>query len=67
MFDVIIIKKLLNLNVLKFGPIVTSYFFDRNIKFILCPPNKCLYFVLYLALIKDKECPSEMRIIINND
>ena len=66
MLDALIIKKLLNLGVSKFGPIVASHFLDWETEFILCPSYKCLHLVLYLALIKDKEYPSETRIIINN-
>jgi hypothetical protein len=55
MLDALIIKKLFNLDILEFGLINTSYFLDRGIKFHLCPPNKCIHFLLYIALTKDKE------------
>jgi hypothetical protein len=32
----------------------------------LCPPNKDLHLLLYLALITKKEYPSETEIVINN-
>ena len=67
MLDALFIKKLFNLGVLELGPIVTSYFLDWETKFLLCSSNKGLHLVLYLALIKDKEYPSEMGIIINNN
>jgi hypothetical protein len=66
MLDALFIKKLFNLDVLEFGPIVTSHFLDEEIELLLCSSNEDLYLLLYLSLIIDKECPSETRIIINN-
>ena len=67
MFDALIIKKLFNQSVLKFGPIVTSYFLDRKTKLPLCPSHKYLDFLLHLGLITNKEDPSETGIIINDN
>jgi hypothetical protein len=66
MLDALFIKKLFNLGVLEFGPIVTSYFFDGETELLLCSSNEDIYLLLYLALIIDKEYPSETGIIINN-
>jgi hypothetical protein len=66
MLDAFIIKKLFNLSVFEFGPIVTSYFLDRKTKFLLCSSDKGFHLVVHLALIIEKEHPSETRIIINN-
>ena len=66
MLDALFIKKLFNLGVLEFGPIVTSHFLDWKTEFLLCSSNEDLYLLLHLGLIKDKEDPSEMGIIINN-
>jgi hypothetical protein len=66
MLDALFIKKLFNLGVLEFGPIVTSHFLDGKIKLLLCSSNKGFHLIVYLALIIDKEYPSETGIIINN-
>jgi hypothetical protein len=54
MLDALFIKKLHNLSILEFGPIVASYIFDGEIKLLLSSSNKCLHFVPNLALIKQK-------------
>ena len=66
MLDALFIKEL-NLSVLEFSPIVTSYFLDRKTELPLCPSHKYLDFLLYLGLIINKEHPSKMGIIINNN
>ena len=67
MLDAFFIKKLLNLGVLEFGPIVASYFFDGETELLLSSSNKGLHFVSNLTLIKQEKYPSEMEIIINNN
>jgi hypothetical protein len=42
MLDAIFIKELLNLSVLKFGPIVTSHFLDGETRLLLSSFNKYL-------------------------
>jgi hypothetical protein len=46
MLDAFFIKKLLNLSVLEFGPIVASYFLDGETELLLTSSNKCLHFSL---------------------
>jgi hypothetical protein len=65
MLDALFIKKFFNLGVLEFGPIVTPYFLDWETKFSLCSSNEGFHLILHLALIKEKEYPSETGIIIN--
>ena len=67
MLDAFFIKKLLNLGVLEFDPIVASYFLDGETKLLLSSSNKSLYFVSNLTLIKQEKYPSETGIIINNN
>ena len=67
MFDALFIKKLLNLGVLEFGPIIASHFFDGETKLLLSSSNKSLHFVSNLTLIKQEKYPSETGIIINNN
>jgi hypothetical protein len=59
MLDALFIKKIFNLGVLEFGPIVTSHFLDGKTELLLCPSNEDLYLLLYLALFIKKEYPSE--------
>jgi hypothetical protein len=66
MLDALFIKKLFNMDVLEFGPIVTSNFLDGKTELLLCSSNKGFHLILYLTLIIDKEYPSETGIIINN-
>ena len=66
MLDALLIKKLLDLSVLEFGPIVTSYFLDWETKLFLSSSNKYLHLVLDLALIKQEKYRSGTGIIINN-
>ena len=67
MLDALFIKKLLNLGVLEFGPIIASHFLDGKIELLLSSSNKSLHFVSNLTLIKQEKYPSETRIIINNN
>ena len=67
MLDALFIKKLLNLGVLEFGPIVTPHFLDGETKLLLSSSNKNLHFLSNLTLIKQEKYPSETRIIINNN
>ena len=67
MLDALFIQKLFNLGVLELGPIITPYFLDWETEFLLCPSNEDFHLLLHLALIKDKEYPSETGIIINNN
>ena len=67
MLDALFIKKLLNKSILKFGPIITSHFLDWETKLILCSSNKYLHLLLNMALVIQKEYPSEIGIIINNN
>jgi hypothetical protein len=67
MLDALFIKKLLNLSVLEFSPIITSHFPDGETEFLLSSSNKCLHFVPNLTLIKQEKHPSETGIIINNN
>ena len=67
MLDAFFIKKLLNLGVLEFGPIVASYFLDGETELLLSSSNKSLHFVSKLALIKQEKYPIETGIIINNN
>ena len=67
MLDALLIKKLLNLGVLEFGPIVASHFLDGETELLLSSSHKSLYFVSNLTLIKQEKYPSETRIIINNN
>ena len=67
MLDALFIKKLLNLSVPKFSPIVASHFLDGKTELLLSSSNKCLYFVLNLTLVKQEKYPSEAGIIINNN
>jgi hypothetical protein len=66
MLDALFIKKLFNLGVLEFSPIVASNFLNRKTELLLCSSNKGFHLILYLALIIDKEYPSKMGIVINN-
>ena len=67
MLDVLFIKKLLNLGVLEFGPIVASHFLDGETELLLSSSNKSLHFVFNLILIKQEKYISETGIIINNN
>ena len=49
MLDALFIKKLLNLGVLEFGPIVASHFLDGETE-LLSSSNKSLHFVSNLTL-----------------
>ena len=67
MLNAFFIKKLLNLRVLQFGPIVAPHFLDGETKLLLSSSNKCLHFVPNLALIIQEKHPSETGIVINNN
>ena len=67
MLDAPFIKKLLNLSILEFGPIITSHFLYWETEVLLCSSNKYLHLLLNLALVIQKEYPSETGIIINNN
>ena len=56
-----------NKSVFEFGPIITSHLLNWETKLLLCSSNKCLHFLLNLALVIQKEYPSETGIIINNN
>jgi hypothetical protein len=65
--DAFFIKKIFYLCVLKLGVIVTYNIFDLDIKPVLCPSQELLEHLLSFTLILQKEHPSGMRIVINND
>jgi hypothetical protein len=67
MLDALFIKKLLDLSVLEFGPIITPHFLDGETELLLGSSNKCLHFIPNLTLIKQEKYSSETRIIINNN
>ena len=67
MLDVLFIKKLLNLSVLEFGPIVASHFLDGKTELLLSSSNKYLHLLLNLALVMQEKYPSETEIVINNN
>ena len=67
MLDGFFIKKLLNLGVLEFGPIVASHFLDGETELLLSSSNKYLHLLLNLALVMQEKYPSETRIVINNN
>ena len=55
MLDAFFIKKLLNLGVLEFSPIVASHFLDGETKILLSSSNKSLHVVSNLTLIKQEK------------
>ena len=61
------IKVIFYVGVLELGAIVASYFIDLGFKLILGSFYKFLEGFLYYTFVMQKEYPSEMRIIINND
>ena len=67
MLDALFIKKLLNLGVLEFGPIVSSHFLDGKTELLLSSSNEYLHLLLNLALVMQEKYPSETGIIINNN
>ena len=67
MLDALFIKKLLNLGVLEFGPIVASHFVDGETELLLSSSNKYLHILLNLALVMLEKYPSVTRIVINNN
>ena len=67
MLDALFIKELLNLSVLEFGSIVTSYFLDWKIRLLLSSSNKYLHLLLNLALVIQEKYPSKTEIVINNN
>ena len=66
MLDAFFIKKLPNLGVLEFGPIVASHFLDGETE-LLSSSNKHLHLLLNLTLVMQEKYPSEMGIVINNN
>ena len=67
MLNAFFIKKLLNLDVFEFGPIVASHFLDGKTKLLLSSSNKYLHLLLNLALVMQKKYLSETGIVINNN
>jgi hypothetical protein len=67
MLDSFFIKKFFKIGVPKFRTIVTSYILDLQFIFILISSNEFLDNSLSFTFILQKEYPSEMRKIINND
>ena len=67
MLNAFFIKKLLNLGVLEFSPIVAPHFLDGETELFLSSSNKSLHFVSNLTLIKEEKYLSETGIIINNN
>ena len=57
MLDAFFIKKLLNLGVLEFGPIVASHFLDGETELLLSSSNKYLHLLLNLALVMQEKIP----------
>ena len=57
MLDAFFIKKLLNLGVLEFGPIVASHFLDRETELLLSSSNKYIHLLLNLALVMQEKYP----------
>ena len=67
MLDALFIKKLLNLSVLEFGPIVASHFLDGKTELLLSSSNKYLHIFYNLALVRQEKYLSETGIVINNN
>ena len=65
--DPFLLKKLLHLKVLEFGPVVAPYLLHLELKLILSSPEEALEGPLGFRLILQKEHPSEAgKIIYNN-
>ena len=67
MLDALFIKKFFHIGVLEFCSIVTTHFLDWKTELSLFSSNEDFYLLLYLALVKHKEHPSETSIVINNN
>jgi hypothetical protein len=67
MLDPFFIKKFLNIGVSEFQAIFTSYVLDFQLILILSCCNEFLNYSLSFTFILQKEYPSELRKIINND
>ena len=64
--DPLLLKKLLHLKVLEFGPVVAPYLLHFELKLILSPPEEALEGPLGFRLILQKEHPSEAGKVIYN-